>query len=588
MILPAVELAQFLLQLSGANRGDCEPTLCNHELSDAFRNWLKGRQAVKMVLFLLFLCVRCILPVCSLFQGSCPRKDPPPGVLVVAPGTSLVLSCSGDVKLNGAEVILTSSSINRNQPGSVRTSVRTGASLQNSVSQRNLGPAAGGDPDLGFSGTAGPTPSSRTAADSDQEDEGQLKVTGDETLRRHWTWSKLSGQNKEEHTVISQEEVLSLDPVTVMNTGKYSCYSRGEESFTVTVIVTDPPETPSLSCYKKSPSSEILCEWRPQKPVVKRFNCHLFLKKGGTQKQIPCSYSWQQSQCWCSLDYDEEELRTVHMVFLCVTSILGNATSPPVSFRPLEILKPDPPSNITAKQKDRCGRKVEVTWSLPLTWKQQDSFYKLTYEIRYRHVRSKYQQVYEVEQVRSYTITDALPGDQYLIQLRVREEYDGLWSEWSPPVSTRSCRAVEITDYFPTPTPTWDYSGSGFPDDEDEGSKRDTDKKPQFVFWISALFAFFSAVLAVYVFRHRDIFFSKRYKLLAIAWCGDLSPPPPPATAALKGETLATFAPQLSEERPPQSDVQEEEEKEEEESVTGCVETMNFNNTSYFFLQSEM
>lgn len=33
-----------------------------------------------------------------------------------------------------------------------------------------------------------------------------------------------------------------------------------------------------------------------------------------------------------------------------------------------------------------------------------------------------------------YTITDALPGVQYLIQLRAKEEFDGHWSEWSTAV----------------------------------------------------------------------------------------------------------------------------------------------------------
>ena len=34
----------------------------------------------------------------------------------------------------------------------------------------------------------------------------------------------------------------------------------------------------------------------------------------------------------------------------------------------------------------------------------------------------------------SYTIRDAMPGVEYFIQLRTREEYDGHWSDWSTPV----------------------------------------------------------------------------------------------------------------------------------------------------------
>ena len=43
-----------------------------------------------------------------------------------------------------------------------------------------------------------------------------------------------------------------------------------------------------------------------------------------------------------------------------------------------------------------------------------------------------------IKRSRSYTITDALPGTEYLIQLRTKEEYDGHWSEWTQPVYVRS------------------------------------------------------------------------------------------------------------------------------------------------------
>lgn len=80
---------------------------------------------------------------------------------------------------------------------------------------------------------------------------------------------------------------------------------------------------------------------------------------------------------------------------------------------------------------------------------------------------------------------------------------------------------------------------------------------------------------------------SKLHKLGVITWCGDLSPPSPLTPAATKEDTLTTFLPQLYEERPP-SYMQEEEENEEEHTVTGRIEAMNFNNTSYFFLQNEV
>lgn len=40
-------------------------------------------------------------------------------------------------------------------------------------------------------------------------------------------------------------------------------------------------------------------------------------------------------------------------------------------------------------------------------------------------------QIHNVKDKRSFLITDAIPGEEYLIQVRTKEEYDGLWSNWS-------------------------------------------------------------------------------------------------------------------------------------------------------------
>lgn len=133
---------------------------------------------------------------------------------------------------------------------------------------------------------------------------------------------------------------------------------------------------------------------------------------------------------------------------------------------------PDPPSNVMAHPVERREKMIKVTWNLPITWKEKDDFYDLTYEVRYRPSNSSNEQVCLTSSYfshglktdepgmfplidflfyglyvflqentirkRTYLITDALPGVEYLIHLRVREEYDGLWSEWTSPVSARS------------------------------------------------------------------------------------------------------------------------------------------------------
>lgn len=47
-------------------------------------------------------------------------------------------------------------------------------------------------------------------------------------------------------------------------------------------------------------------------------------------------------------------------------------------------------------------------------------------------------QVKVIKEDHYYTISDILPGVEYLIQLRASEEYDGQWSDWSAPVNASS------------------------------------------------------------------------------------------------------------------------------------------------------
>lgn len=159
-------------------------------------------------------------------------------------------------------------------------------------------------------------------------------------------------------------------------------------------------------------------------------------------------------------------------------------------------VKPDPPSNVTAWQVEGQETRVKVTWNLPTSWKHHSHFYKLSFELKYRPLVSSFQseqvsnrgqeevgnnwfpsfcafklplfvaryilfltfcagkcpslyfdsecclclwmQLLKMKDQFSDTITDVLPGVDYLIQLRARDEYDGVWSDWSAAVCARS------------------------------------------------------------------------------------------------------------------------------------------------------
>ncbi|KAM9851708.1 interleukin-6 receptor subunit alpha [Aulostomus maculatus] len=588
----------------------------------------KGQLFAKMRLFIPLLCVLCATPVHNIFEGTCLKKDTPPGVLVLSPGSNLVLLCNGDVKVDGVKVSRSSPNPERGgrsphvtpapPPSTLFSSgipvTSDVNSAENSVSQRDRTAevVTGENWNLSYSGYGSPTPptehstSRRVKGDWDEmqgdfeEGEGveSNRVTRGIKLKPQWKWNgRTVGQGQRDWGDITFDRrgaALSLASMRVKDSGNYTCHHRGRERLSVKVIIADPPETPSLSCYKKSPSSKIRCEWTPQKPLTGRPTCQLFLSKSmmKTILRLPCSYSSQTCRCWCALEHNDDELRTLHMAYLCVTNVAGNATSAIVPFIPLSVLKPDPPSAISVQQEEGQKTRMTVTWNFPSSWKYQDRYFHLIYEIKYKPRQSSFShgQVKLIKGRRSCTITDALPGVEYVIQLRAKDEFDGQWSSWSAPVSARSWtepRPPESDMSLDDPASTFPtYESSGAEDESPEVSE--SEKNPvevsHYILWISGSFSFLSVVLAIYMFRHREKLMLKLHSLSIINKYSISSQPPPSTPIAPESRALVTFDPLHHTEPSPSEEEEEQQQENLEEQMKDSTEAMHFNNTSYFFI----
>ncbi|XP_041648395.1 interleukin-6 receptor subunit alpha [Cheilinus undulatus] len=585
-----------------------------------------------MQLFLPLLFVLCAAEsVRGVFDGTCPSKEPPHGVLVLSPGSKLVLTCSGHVKVNGVKVTTSKNGSNRvrrvNSSNATPTHVNITNSTEDSiksskvtmdiaVSERHQSDLSETEKviahtDSGY--TASPTTHSvqrssmswilKSGSDLEaeevedfEEDDGEegSRVTRGIKLIYQWKWNgRTLGKGDRDWGEITLEgrgETLSLSIVRVIDSGKYTCFSKGREMFSLRVTIADPPETPYLSCYKRSPSSKIRCEWTPQKAVTITPECYLFLsKKVGLQSEpfqrLKCSYSLRLSRCWCALDFNEDHLRTLHTVYLCVTSIAGNATSSLLHFRPLSILQPEPPSKVLVQQEAGQETRLKVTWNAPGSWKSQDSYYELIYEIRYRPLRSSFSQVKLIKVGRVYIINDALPGVEYVIELRTREEYDGLWSDWSEPVNASSWTAPSVSPLTTTVFPFYP-EGSGADDELTNVDPEFSGPEPSHhILWILGSFVLLSVMLAIYIIRYKGRLVSKLQSLSVITKCGDPPQSQPSEQTDPEGQASVKLVPPCYKESPSSEAEREEEDVEEEEQGNDLMEALHFSNTSYFFLQ---
>ncbi|XP_055780978.1 uncharacterized protein LOC129857081 isoform X6 [Salvelinus fontinalis] len=337
-----------------------------------------------------------------------------------------------------------------NQPGHTDTQKRfphTGTSLQPTR-------------DSGVGGADTELPSDRwtdamdSEDDYEEEEEGGRMVRG---LRGRSQW-RLNGRPLIGGVVVlgRRGATLTLPSLAVGDSGNYSCHRGGKLVSSLRVSVAVPPERPKLSCYKRSPSSKIRCDWTASQPVTPVPQCYLLLRKGlsGSFSRVNCSYSALLSRCWCAIGHQEKESREPHLAYLCVTNTAGNTTSPLLDFTPLDIIKPDPPSSVVVRGVEGQEKRLRVSWAVPHSWKERDRYHELLYELRY-HTMPHGTQIKGTTTARFYTIADALSGVQYLIQLRAKEEFDGHWSEWSTAVFANTW-----TELYRVPVNSLPFNGS--------------------------------------------------------------------------------------------------------------------------------
>ncbi|XP_036819613.1 interleukin-6 receptor subunit alpha isoform X2 [Oncorhynchus mykiss] len=430
--------------------------------------------------------------------------------------------------------------------------------------------------------------------DYEEEEEGGRMVRG---LRGRSQW-RLNGRplrgGEERGGVVvlgRRGATLTLPSLAVGDSGNYSCHRGGKLVSCLRVSVAVPPERPKLSCYKRSPSSKIRCDWTASQPVTPVPQCYLLLRKGlsGSFSRVNCSYSALLSRCWCAIGHQEKESREPHLAYLCVTNTAGNTTSPLLDFTPLDIINPDPPSSVVVRGVEGQERRLRVGWAVPHSWKERDRYHELLYELRY-HTMPHGTQIKGTTTARFYTITDALPGVQYLIQLRAKEEFDGHWSEWSTAVYANTWTAPVPTAFSDLST-VMDYtddtdSGSGMTEETSVSESRGDVEVWPHVLWVVASCVLLSiTLLSTYLYRHRERFLSKLWRLSPVSSSPACPSPPVTALPTQEGHALVNFDHPIYGEPVPQEEERKEEDEEEEEEEKG--EVIRFNNTSYFLVQSK-
>uniref|UniRef100_A0A8B9IB53 Interleukin 6 receptor n=1 Tax=Anser brachyrhynchus TaxID=132585 RepID=A0A8B9IB53_9AVES len=220
---------------------------------------------------------------------------------------------------------------------------------------------------------------------------------------------------------------LLLQRLRYEDAGLYSCHAGGRTLRTLRLLVEEPPETPHVSCYRRSHDKDVLCEWRLRAKPSPGTRAMLWVKRSPFPDQRCRFFSKAQKfVCRVKVPPGVDDNKPL-VVSTCVRNAAGGSAGEDKIITLSSILKPDPPLNVTVEALEKAPQRLRVTWTYPSSWDPR--FYWLRFQVRYRPEPTPT----FTEVTRTWLdIHDAWRGTRHVVQVRAQEEFGhGAWSEWS-------------------------------------------------------------------------------------------------------------------------------------------------------------
>uniref|UniRef100_A0A8C0URC1 Interleukin 6 receptor n=1 Tax=Cyanistes caeruleus TaxID=156563 RepID=A0A8C0URC1_CYACU len=233
---------------------------------------------------------------------------------------------------------------------------------------------------------------------------------------------------------LAEGNTLLLRQLRYEDSGHYSCSVGSHLLRSLRLLVAEPPETPQVSCYRRSHDKDVLCEWPQQKKPSPGTRAMLWVKRrfvaeNATEQR--CRYFSKARKFVCRVKVPPGTDDTKHLVVsTCVSNSAGGSAGRDKIITLSSVLKPDPPVNVTVEALEKAPQRLQVNWSYPSSWDPR--FYWLHFQVRYRPEPAP--TFVEVDQVTTtwLDIRDAWRGMRHVVQVRAKDEFGhGTWSEWS-------------------------------------------------------------------------------------------------------------------------------------------------------------
>ncbi|KAM8960464.1 interleukin-27 subunit beta [Pelodytes ibericus] len=215
--------------------------------------------------------------------------------------------------------------------------------------------------------------------------------------------------------------------------GNYSCHVIGTKHI---VAQTElklgyPPEKLQAQCWAMSYPEKLQCTWDLRPDVLLHTTFITTYRLGLISSESPnqCVQSDRELHSCLISDF---QMFSDYPYLLNVTAInpLGSVTLL-VPFIIENIIRPDPPENVTASSLVGEKRKLLLSWCAPHSWPYPEHF-PLMYMIRYKRLDGKPYRVIGPYELTTFILVGLKPGSVVQAQVAAKDITDyGEYSKWS-------------------------------------------------------------------------------------------------------------------------------------------------------------
>ncbi|XP_069505486.1 interleukin-27 subunit beta [Ambystoma mexicanum] len=221
--------------------------------------------------------------------------------------------------------------------------------------------------------------------------------------------------------------------------GAYSCHrpSTGEMLAQMHLELGYPPERPVAQCWAVGYPESVHCSWRLEQETMLNtsFITTYWMGMGHKEAHMECVQSQLKPNSCTIRDF---EMFSISPYVFNVTAVnpLGSASRLHL-FIVEQIIKPDPPENVTVSPIHGETKKLQVRWDPPKSW-PLPQYFPLKYEIRYKRRGANTFKTLGPYERTSIVLKGIWPKMTHTVQVNAKDFTDyGEASAWSVPVSAK-------------------------------------------------------------------------------------------------------------------------------------------------------